>query len=173
MLIPLTNVKIHSRYSNTSKMSKDNSGSGQKEEKIKLMAAPEKLIGLLIPGAKKRKWVADKLVKETSKHKQLLTGLLLQRLYKLVQNISITSGVPFVLQPGFVVVQDGEENRFSFPLPIPLLIEPGMEYKKVAKALIHLPEQEALAYAISMQVVEWVIKTTEKNLNAVLPVAAG
>ena len=153
-------------------MSKDQNKQKNSGEKAVLSATPEKLVNLLITNSKARKRATAQLNHKGAKHKQLLTTLLLQRLYKLTQVIEKNTGEPFVLQQGFAVINKKKEDRFLFPMPVPIRIDPGLDYKKAAKAVLQLPEHNALAFTMCMQVIEWVIKTTGKQTAAPLPVLA-
>jgi len=140
-------------------MSKDNSNGDQKGEGVKLVGSPEKMIDLLIAGDKERLWAADLLINHGSKHKQVLTAMLLKRLYKLVQTIEKNTGAKFVMQEGYEFSIEDE----ALPILMPLNLDTGIDTKKIMKAISHTPEHEALAYVIYMQVVEWAIKSSVKN----------
>ncbi len=43
---------------------------------------------------------------------------------------------------------------------MPIILSSNANQKKVAKAISHAPEHEALAYAMYIQVIEWAIKNT-------------
>ena len=150
-------------------MSKSQVKGKNKEEKSVLSATPEKLIDLLITNSKARKRASAQFEHKGSKQEQLLTTLLLQRLYKLTAVIEKNTGTPFELQQGFALINKKKEDRFLFPMPVPIRIDPGLDYKKVAKALLHLPEHNALTFTICMQVIEWVIRAAENTPVTTLP----
>ena len=47
----------------------------------------------------------------------------------------------------------------EIPVSIPIHLEVSKDEKKVANAISHAPEHEVLVYAMSLQVIEWAIKT--------------
>ena len=66
------------------------------DEETALYRTPEKLVNLLIQGEMPRKRAIKQLENEDSRHKQLLTTLLLQRMYALAQSTAKASGEAFV-----------------------------------------------------------------------------
>ncbi len=147
-------------------MSKDQSTHDHKGAGVKLVGSPEKMIDLLIVGDKERKRVGDQIINHGSKHKQVLTALLLKRLFKLVQTIEKSSGTKFVMQEGFelTVEKDDKDKDIVLPIIFPINLGSGVDEKKIIKAISHAPEHEALVYTIYMQVVEWAIKASTKNV---------
>ena len=87
-------------------MSKVQSKRNRKSINVKLVGSPEKMIDLLILGDKERKWVENQVVNHGSKHKRVLTALLLIRLLKLVQTIEKKGGAKFAMQEGFELTVD-------------------------------------------------------------------
>ena len=146
-------------------MSKDQSTHDHKGEGVKLVGSPEKMIDLLIVGDKERKRVKDQVVNHGSRDKQVLTALLLKRLFKLVQTIEKSSGTKFAMQEGFelTVEKDEQDKELMLPVLFPVNLGSGVDEKKIVKAISHAPEHEALVYAIYLQVVEWAIKTSVKS----------
>ena len=144
-------------------MSKDKARQENKGNAAVLSVMPEKLVNLLITNSKARKRAIARLENNNDKHKGLLTTLLLQRLYTLTQAIEKNTGAPFVLQQGFALINKKKEDRFLFPMPVPIRIDPGLDYKKAAKAVLNLSKHDALAFTMCLQVVEWAIKTTENT----------
>lgn len=149
-------------------MSKNSSDKEHKGEGVKLVGSPKKMIDLLILGEKERKRVGDQIVNKGSKHKQVLTALLLKRLYKLVQTIEKSSGKKFAMQEGFelTVEKDDKGNKMALPVIFPMNLGSSADERKIIKAISHAPEHEALVYAIYMQVVEWTIKASTKNTTS-------
>jgi len=144
-------------------MSKDNSNKDHNGEGVKLVGSPEKIIDILITGNKEKEWAADLLINHGSKHKQVLTAMLLKRLYKLVETIEKNTGAKFVMQEGYEFSTEKDE---VLPILMPINLGTGIDAEKIMKAISHTPEHEALAYAIYMQVVEWAIKSLVKNDSA-------
>lgn len=130
-----------------------------KGEGVKLAGSPEELINLLITDATERKWATDQITNEGPKHKQVLTALLLKRLYKLVQTIEKKSGTSFELQQGYDLVKDEER---TLPVTMPINLGASVDKEKIAEAIAHAPEHESLAYAMCIQVIEWSIKAVAK-----------
>ena len=129
-------------------------------EGVKLVGSPKEMIDLLITGDEEKEWAEDVLINHGSKHKQVLTAMLLNRLYKLVQTIETQTGTKFIMQEGFEFTT--EKNKV-LPIIMPLNLGAGLDVEKIMKIISHTPEHEALAYAIYMQVVEWAIKCSHKN----------
>ena len=137
-------------------MSNDNSNEKPKGEGVKLVGSPEKIIDLLVFGNKEKQWAMDILINHGSKHKQVLTALLLKRLYKLVQTIEKSTGTKFTMQEGY---EFSIEKDKVFPILIPINLGTGIDTEKIMKTISSTPEHEALVSAIYMQVVEWAIKS--------------
>ena len=134
-----------------------------KGEGVKLVGSPEDLVNLMIVDKDKRREALEQLINEGPKHKQVLSALLLTRLYKLIKSIEKSSGTKFEVQKGndFKMVNK-EEKEYILPLNFPISISDMKDMKKVAEAISHAPEHEALAYALCLQGIEWAIKTAEK-----------
>jgi len=130
-------------------------------EGVKLAGNPEELINLLIADKSERKWALDQIVNEGPVHKQVLSALLLMRLYKLVKTIEKSTGTTFQLQNGLELINDKDEKVLPVLLPINLSQE--MNKEEIANTISHAPEHEALAYAMSIQVIEWAINATTKK----------
>ena len=144
-------------------MSKDGPNKAHKGEGVKLIGSSEKMIGLLVSGNKEKEWATDMVINHGSKHKQVLTAMLLKRLYKLVQTIEKNTGAKFVMQEGYEFSIGKDE---VLPVLMPINLGAGIDAEKIMKAISHTPEHEALAYSIYMQVVEWAIKSSVKNSAA-------
>ena len=146
-------------------MSKDHLTHDHKGAGVKLVGSPEKMIALLIHGDKEKQKVNDQVINHGSKHKQVLTALLLKRLFKLVQTIEKSSGTKFEIQEGFEVIveRDDKDKDIVLPVIFPINLGSSVDEKKIIKAISNAPEHEALVYAIYMQVVEWAIKASAKN----------
>jgi len=135
-----------------------------KGEGAKLAGNPEKLISLMITDADKRKHAVDEIVNEGPKHKQVLSALLLNRLYKLVQAIEKNNDGNFSLQKGFDITPSNDEEENILAIPVPINLGTGLDAKKVVEAISKSPEHELLTYAMCLQVVEWGIKASTKNI---------
>jgi hypothetical protein len=132
-------------------------------EGVKLVGSPEAIIHLLIPDTDPAKWVADEIENKGPKHKQVLSALLLQRLYKLVQTVQKSSGTDFSLQKGYELKTEKDGSAIILPIEIPINLSGDADKKKIVDAITHAPEHEALVYAIALQVIEWTIKATNKK----------
>ena len=145
-------------------MSKHENKPHHKSEGVTLAGSPAALIDLLIKDADLNLWATEHIVNEGPKHKQVLNALLLKRLYKLVQIMEKKSGTDFSLLKGHDLIN---KEKKALPIQMPIILSAGLDKKKVAKAISHAPEHEVLAYAMCIQVIEWVIKNTEKEEHKV------
>ena len=134
-----------------------------KGEGVKLVGSPEELINLMITDVNEKKWATDQLINEGPKHKQVLSALLLKRLYKLVQTLEKSSNTKFVLQKGFELVNEKDAKKKVLPVTLPINLSAETDTKKLVEAVSHAPEHEALAYAMCLQVIDWTINTTAKK----------
>ena len=99
----------------------------------------------------------DLLVNEGPEHKQVLSALLLKRLYKLVQVVEKSHGHSFTPQKGYDLDSwNHEEEEFVLPVQIPIKLA-GVDKDKIVKAIGNAPGHEVLAYAMALQVIEWSI----------------
>jgi len=105
-------------------MSKDGPNKAHKGEGVKLVGSPEKMIGLLVSGNKEKEWATDMVINHGSKHKQVLTAMLLKRLYKLVQTIEKNTGAKFVMQEGY---EFSTEKNEVLPVLMPLNLGTGID----------------------------------------------
>ena len=96
----------------------------------RLIGSPEKLINLLITGESEKNWALNQLVNEGSKHKQVLTALLLSRLYKLILIVEKRTEETFELQDGYPLASHNGEGDILFPLEIPLKLGKDAETEK-------------------------------------------
>lgn len=144
-------------------MAKHHSKEAQKGEATKLVGTPTELINLLITDVNEKKWVTGQLENEGPKHKQVLSALLLKRLYKMVQALEKKNGIEFVMQDGYELIIEKDKETKVIPVPVPINLARGLDKQKVIEAISHAPEHEVLAYAMSLQVIEWVIKEAGKK----------
>lgn len=151
-------------------MSKHDSKPHHKSEGVELVGSPAALIDLLIRDQDLNKWATEHIVNEGPKHKQVLTTLLLKRLYALVQAIEKSTDTEFSLQEGYVLTEEKGKMGEVLPVTLPIHLAPGLSAKKVLEAVSKAPEHEVLAYAMGLQVIEWAIKATLEK--AVLAEAA-
>ena len=144
-------------------MSKDGSNKDHKVEGAKLVGSPKKMISLLVSGSKENDWATDLLINHRSEHKQVLTAMLLNRLYKLVQTTEKTTGAKFAMQEGY---EFSIAKNKVLPVLIPINQGAPADDGKIMKSISHIPEHEALAFAIYMQAIEWAIKSLDENSTA-------
>jgi len=144
-------------------MSKHDSKPHHKSEAVELVGSPEALIDLLIKDMDLNKWATEHIVNGGPKHKQVLTALLMKRLYALVQAIEKNTDTEFSLQEGYVLTEEKGKVGDVLPVRLPIHLDRGLDAKKVLEAVSKAPEHEVLAYAIGLQVIEWAIKATSKN----------
>jgi hypothetical protein len=144
-------------------MSKHDDKPHHKSEGVKLVGSPAALIDLLIRDADLNRWATEHIVNEGPKHKQVLTALLLKRLYALVQSIEKSMDTVFVLQEGYELTKEKGGKGDVLPVSLPIHLGLGMNADIVAEAVSKAPEHEVLAYAMGLQVIEWAIKATSKK----------
>ncbi len=144
-------------------MSKHDDKPHHKSEGVKLVGSPAALINLLIKDAGLNQWATEHIVNEGPKHKQVLTALLLKRLYVLVQSIEKNTDTEFVLQDGYDLTKENGGKGDVLPLPLPIHLGLGMSADKVVEAVSKAPEHQVLAYAMGLQVIEWAIKATSRK----------
>jgi hypothetical protein len=128
---------------------------------VKLVGSPHELINLLVADTQQNHHATRQIVHEGPKHKQVLTALLLKRLFKLVQTIEKTSKTKFSLQKGVQLIMLKDDVEHILPIAFPLNIDTDKDEKKIIKLIAHAPEHEALAYAMCLQVIEWILKTVK------------
>jgi hypothetical protein len=144
-------------------MSKHDEKPRHKSEGVKLVGNLAPLIDLLINDAELNQWATEHIANEGPKHKQVLTALLLKRLYALVESIEKSTDTLFVLQEGYELTQQKGSKEDVLPVSLPIHLGPGLDAKKVAEAALKAPEHEVLAYAMGLQVIEWAIKATSRK----------
>ncbi len=130
-------------------------------EGVKLVGNPDELIDLMVEDKSKNKWTKDQIINEGPVHKQVLSALLLMRLYKLVKTVEKSSGVPFALQNGLELVNDKDQT--VLPVLLPINLSSKMDKEAIANTVSHAPGHEALAYAMCIQVIEWAIQASSKK----------
>jgi hypothetical protein len=144
-------------------MSKHTSKHNNEGEGTRLIGSPEELINRLITGESEKNWALNQLVNEGSKHKQVLTALLLNRLYKLILTVEKNTEETFELQEGFPLAGLNGDGEILFPLQIPLNLGKDAKTEEIIEAISHASKHEALAFAMAVQVIEWVINTMENT----------
>jgi len=144
-------------------MSRHDEKPHHKSEGVKLVGSPAALIDLLIRDADLNKWATKHIVNEGPKHKQVLTALLLTRLYTLVQAIEKSADTAFVLQEGYELTNEKGAKGDVLPVSLPIHLGLGRNADIVAQAVSKAPEHEFLVYAMGLQVIEWAIKATSKK----------
>lgn len=128
-----------------------------------LVGKPDGIINKIISGKEERNFALDEIVNEGPAHKQVLSALLLNELNKLVQVIEKNSGSSFKLQRGTTVVIEKHEEETELPVALPVN---GNKATKdaIAETVSHAPMHEAILFALSLQAIEWSIKTlSNKN----------
>ncbi len=164
VVTPIKKEQIKSpAIENHKKDGKEEPQSKPKGEGVKLVGSPEDLINLLITDAKEKKWATDQVINEGPKHKQVLSALLLKRLYKLVQTVEKSSGTKFEVQKGAELIMQKDEAKKVLPVTLPINLGAGIDTKKIAEVVSHAPEHEAVVYAMCLQVIDWAINATAKK----------
>ncbi len=125
-----------------------------------LIGLPDELVKLMIKDSGCQKWVIKEISNEGPPHKQVLTTLLLKRLYKLVKTIEKSSGIVFSLQKGNSVESETHEGEaVVMPVDIPVNLGNKTNKNHVIDAVSEAPLHELLAYTMCLQVIEWGMKT--------------
>ena len=139
-------------------MSKHHEKEDHHGESVKLVGSLDELVHLIIKDPKEQMWATDELTNKGPVHKQVLSGLLLKRLYQLVATIEKSSGTLFSLQDGYELSIAHHNDGKVLPVKMP--VNPGSDFdeQKIADAVSHAPAHEVLAYAMCLQVIEWSIK---------------
>ena len=132
-------------------------------QKRTLVGNVNQIVGLLIRCKKDRASVTHQLIHEGPEHKQILSSLLLKRLYTLVKSIEKSSGRTFQLQPGFELVSETENDYNLLPVAVPIHVSTGVVRKRIVTQISRAPEHELLAYAMALQVIEWAIQLPKQN----------
>jgi hypothetical protein len=65
---------------------------------FQLFGSPEDLFNILITDLKEKKWATYQLINECPKHKQILSAILIKRLFKLVQKDEKSGSTKFSLK---------------------------------------------------------------------------
>jgi hypothetical protein len=145
------------------KISKSPSKAKDEFEGVKLVGDPDKLIRLMITDLSKARKVKNQIINEGPKHKQVLSALLFKRIYKLVKIIENNCNTKFTLQKGSEIILENEGKKTLVPILFPIHLNEKFDSKKVIEAISHAPEHEVLAYGMSLQAIEWVIKLAGKK----------
>jgi len=136
---------------------------GHSTKEDNLIKTPNELINMLIADADKRTWVTEQLLFEGPKPKQILSALLLSRLYELVKTIEVSSKVTFQLQDGYEVLKETDGYELRLPILMPVNLGPDIDKQKITDIISLTPAHETLANIFCLQVIEWAI-TVNGNL---------
>ena len=117
------------------------------------------LIRILVRDDEAKGKILHQIEKQGPKHKQLLSKILLTRLYKLVKTIEKSCEVSFKLQNGEEINIKHKKHQSAIPIELPDQSFDCKENKKEFKILADAPEHELLAYMMSLQVIEWAINS--------------
>jgi hypothetical protein len=132
-------------------------------EGVKLVGSPSEMINLMIEDNKERVWATTQIEHEGPKHKQIMSALMLKRLYKLIRNIERASGTKFEPAPGYELIKTKDEVETLIPLTLVVDLGSDADKQKVAECISIAPEHESLAFAMYMQAIEWAIKATAQK----------
>ena len=141
-------------------MSKDHTEHKKSSKAIELVGSPAGLINLLITNPDHQKKATSKLINKGSEHKKVLRTLLLSRLLKLVRTIEKSSGTKFSMQKGYELVTKKDKANGKLSLALPINLSPGLDEKKVIKAIAGASSSQTLWYALNIQVLEWAAKAS-------------
>ena len=137
-------------------MSKDHSN--PKGAGVKLVGNPKELISVLIADSSEKKHAIKQILNGGPKHKQVLSALLLKRIYKLMQAVEKSNATTFNMQKGYDVTLEKHDKEHVLSIPFPITIGTKINKEKIVTAISQAPEHEALTFVISLQVIEWAIK---------------
>jgi hypothetical protein len=126
---------------------------------------PGELIDLLFTSYAGKKHAVEQIMHEGPEHKQVLSSLLLGRLYTMVTLLEKCTDTKFQLQTGNQLKIQTADGKVAFPLAVPIVVAQEKEVKKVAAVISLAPEHELLAYAMCLQVVGWAIKVLPKKVK--------
>jgi hypothetical protein len=118
------------------------------------------MINLMIEGNEDRAWATTQIEHEGPKHKQIMSALMLKRLYKLIRNIERASGTKFEPAAGYELVKTKDEVETLIPVALVVDLGSDADKQKVAECISMAPEDESVAFAMYMQAIEWGIKAT-------------
>lgn len=139
----------------------------KKGDGVRLLGSPSELVSILLKDAGERKEVIAQVTEHGPKHKQVLTALVLRRLYKLLRTIEAKTGKKFIAQKGFTLTVAKDEDDMQLPFAIPINVSSGFDKKKIVKAISKAPIHEALTSAMCLQVLEWAIDSLTKTPKVV------
>ncbi len=137
----------------------------KKGDGVKLVGSPSELINTLLKDRAERKEVTGQVTGHGPKHKQVLSALVLKRLYKLVKTIEENTGLAFTEQKGLPLTVGKDDDEMIIPFPIPLNVSSTLSKKKIVKAISKAPAHEVLTFTMALQVVEWAISSLTKKTN--------
>ena len=125
---------------------------------------PGELIRLLIKNKTERALAIDEITNHGPAHKQVLSSLLLKRLYKLVQVLEKATGAEFSPQEGYLVTAQNHDLEVLIPVALPLQTGSKKAKENIIRAVTPAPVHEILVYAICLQAIEWGIKAGKAGI---------
>jgi hypothetical protein len=131
------------------------------DEGVKLLGNPVDLFDLLITDVKEKKWALDLLINESPKHKQILSTLLVNRLFKLVNTEEKNTGTENKDQYNTDVPKGSLAKTKVVSISSSIFDKPVK--KKVSVTVSKEHENETIVYAMCIQVIEWAINATQKK----------
>jgi hypothetical protein len=139
----------------------------QKGVGVELIGNPDELVNLMVKDPVERARALDQVINEGPNHKQVYSALLLKRAFKLVKSIEKSTGFPFELQKGKIIVAFRPEHEETIPIALPLLNGHRAQEEEITSVLSHSPEHELVALGALLQAIEWGIKAMDqKNKEA-------
>ena len=125
---------------------------------------PSELIRLLIKNKAEKAMAIDEITNHGPGHKQVLSTLLLKRLYKLVQVLEKTTGTEFSPQEGYLVTAQNHDLEVLIPVALPLNTGSKIVKENIIQSVAPAPVHEILVYAICLQAIEWGIKAGKAGI---------
>ena len=127
-------------------------------------STPVELMRLLIKNKAERAMAVDEIANHGPEHKQVLSALLLKRLYKLVQVLEKATGAEFSPQEGYLVTAQDHDLEVLIPVALPLQTGSKTAKENIIRAVSPAPVHEILVYAICLQAIEWGIKAGKAGI---------
>ncbi len=126
---------------------------------VELVGSPDALIKRLIKDQGEEQWVTEEITNGGPAHKQVLSALLLKRLYTLVKTLEKKLGTAFELQKGYEVESfTHDDERVTMPIALPLNAGTRADKQRIVATVAAAPLHELLVYTLCLQVIEWGIK---------------
>ena len=132
-------------------------------EGLKLVGDTSELIYIMISDPEQRVWAKEQIENHGPVHKQVLSSLMLKRIFKLIKTVEKSTGENFAMQDGYELTLIKDDKEIILPVHIPINANPGKDKMKIAQAICEAPRHEALAFTMGLQALEWAIKALPRK----------